>query len=141
MNGTQQLPQGPQSGHMPQGGFPQGGPPGGIGPRGGMAFLPGGPIASIAIAVLFAITLVVLAVAFYKLYEKAGFSGAIGLLMLIPVVNLGVALYLAFAEWPALAELARVKLLAASAAAPMSPIPPVAPAPADAGEAAIPLPT
>ena len=102
----------------PQGGFPQGGPPGGfsgMGPRGG--FLPGGPLASIFVVALFAVTLIVLAIAFYRLYQKAGFSGAIGLLMLVPVVNLGVALYLAFAEWPVLAELARVKLLAASVAA------------------------
>jgi ABC-type spermidine/putrescine transport system permease subunit II len=85
-----------------------------MGPRGG--FLPGGPLASIFLLALFAATLIVLAIAFYRLYQKAGFSGAIGLLMLIPVVNLGVALYLAFAEWPVLAELARAKLLAASAA-------------------------
>ena len=114
----------------PQGGFPQGGPPGGIsgtGGRGGL--LPGGPFASIFLVALFAVTLIVLAIAFYRLYQKAGFSGAIGLLMLVPVVNLGVALYLAFAEWPVLAELARVKLLAASAAFgattdPMHPAPP-----------------
>jgi uncharacterized membrane protein YhaH (DUF805 family) len=100
-----------------------------MGPRGG--FLPGGPLASIFLVALFAATLIVLAIAFYRLYQKAGFSGAIGLLMLIPVVNLGVALYLAFAEWPVLAELARVKLLAASAAFaattdPMRPAPPSA---------------
>jgi ABC-type spermidine/putrescine transport system permease subunit II len=75
------------------------------------------------------VTLIVLAIAFYRLYQKAGFSGAIGLLMLVPVVNLGVALYLAFAEWPVLTELARVKLLAASApfaatTDPMRPAPP-----------------
>ena len=113
----------------PQGGFPQGGPPGGIsgmGGRGGL--LPGGPFASIFLIALFTVTLIVLAIAFYRLYQKAGFSGAIGLLMLVPVVNLAVALYLAFAEWPVLAELARVKLLAASAAAPAS-IDPARPAP------------
>ena len=116
----------------PQGGFPQGGPPGGIsgmGGRGGL--LPGGPFASIFLIALFAVTLIILASAFYRLYEKAGFSGALGLLMLVPVVNLGVALYLAFAEWPVLAELARVKLLAASAPSaattdPMRPVPPSA---------------
>ena len=101
-----------------------------MGGRGGTGLL-GGPIASYVIIALFALTLIVLAIAFFKLYNKAGFSGAIGLLMLVPVVNLGVALYLAFAEWPVLAELARVKLLAASAAAtattdPMRPAPPSA---------------
>ena len=100
-----------------------------MGGRGGL--LPGGPLASIFLVALFAVTLIILAIAFYRLYEKAGFSGALGLLMLVPVVNLGVALYLAFAEWPVLAELARVKLLAASAPSaattdPMRPVPPSA---------------
>lgn len=120
MNSAQPLQQGMQQGANAAGGnMPQGGPPGGMGgPGGAGGFLPGSPIASIVILTLFAITLVVLAVAFYKLFQKAGFSGAIGLLMLIPVVNLGVALYLAFAEWPVLAELARAKLVAASATQP-----------------------
>ena len=105
----------------PQGGFPQGGPPGGISGMGGRGgFLPGGPFASIFLVALFAVTLIILAIAFYRLYEKAGFSGAVGLLMLVPVVNLGVALYLAFAEWPVVAELARVKLVAASVSPPPS---------------------
>lgn len=116
MNGTQQLPQGAL-----QGGFPQGGPPGGAG--GGMGFLPGGPIASLVILALFAVTLVVLAIAFYQLFRKAGFAGALGLLMVIPIVNLGVALYLAFAQWPVLAEMDRLKLQLASSAA-SSAVPP-----------------
>jgi hypothetical protein len=122
MNGTQQLGQGAAGGAagaggqgmpqgMPPGGMPQGGPPGA---HGAFGFVPGGPIASMVILGIFVATLIVLAIVFFKLFQKAGFSGALGLLMLIPVVNLGVALYLAFAEWPVLAELARVKLLAAS---------------------------
>jgi hypothetical protein len=112
MNGTQQFPQGAPGG-MPGGGF-AGGPPGGMGGRGGFWML-GGPMTNIVVFVLFAATLIVLAIVFYKLFTKAGFNGALGLLMLVPVVNLGVALYLAFAEWPVLAELGRVKLQAASA--------------------------
>jgi hypothetical protein len=113
MNGTQQVPQGAPGG-MPGGGF-AGGPPGGMGGRGGFWMLPGGPMTNTVVLVLFAVTLIVLAIVFYKLFTKAGFNGALGLLMLVPVVNLGVALYLAFAEWPVLAELGRVKLQAASA--------------------------
>jgi hypothetical protein len=113
MNGTQQVPQGAPGG-MPGGGF-AGGPPGGMRGPGGFGMLPGGPMTSIVVLVLFAVTLIVLAIVFYKLFTKAGFNGALGLLMLVPVVNLGVALYLAFAEWPVLAELGRVKLEAASA--------------------------
>jgi len=89
-----------------------------------MGFLPGGPVASIVVIALFAITLVVLAIAFHRLFQKTGLNGALGLLMLVPVVNLGVALYLAFAEWPVIAELARLKLLAASLAVSPSIAPP-----------------
>lgn len=117
MDGSQ-LGQGAPGG-MPQGGMPpngMGGPPGG--PGGFLGFLPGGPITSVVILGLFVVTLVVLAVVFYKLFQKAGFAGVLGLLMLVPVVNLGVALYLAFAEWPVLTELSQLKLLAASTAPP-----------------------
>jgi glucan phosphoethanolaminetransferase (alkaline phosphatase superfamily) len=36
----------------------------------------------------------------WKIAEKAGFSGAASLLMLIPLVNLIVLIYFAFTEWP-----------------------------------------
>ena len=130
MNGAAQGAQqgAPQGGQMPQGGFGQGGPPGG---GHGLGMLPGGPTTSIVLIALFVVTLIVLTIAFYRMFQKAGMAGALGLLMLIPVLNLGVALYLAFAEWPVLAELARVKLLAASAPSaattdPMRPVPPSA---------------
>jgi hypothetical protein len=37
-----------------------------------------------------------------KIFSKAGYSGALALLMLIPGVNLAVLFWFAFAEWPAL---------------------------------------
>lgn len=37
---------------------------------------------------------------YWKIWSKAGFNGAWSLLMLIPLVNLGAFIYLAFAEWP-----------------------------------------
>jgi uncharacterized membrane protein YhaH (DUF805 family) len=36
----------------------------------------------------------------WKIAEKAGFSGAASLLMLIPLVNIIVVIYFAFTEWP-----------------------------------------
>jgi hypothetical protein len=36
----------------------------------------------------------------WRIAEKAGFSGAASLLMLIPLVNIFVILYFAFTEWP-----------------------------------------
>ena len=39
---------------------------------------------------------------YYRIFSKAGFSGWLALLMLVPLVNVGMLLFLAFAEWPAL---------------------------------------
>ena len=38
----------------------------------------------------------------WRIFSKAGFSGAMSLLFLIPFVNIGVFIYFAFAKWPAL---------------------------------------
>jgi hypothetical protein len=46
-------------------------------------------------------------IAFWKICSKAGFSGAIGLLMLVPIANIILPLYLAFTEWPALKDTAQ----------------------------------
>ena len=43
---------------------------------------------------------VVIVLPFWKIFAKAGFSGWLGLLMIVPMVNL-IALYvLAFSDWP-----------------------------------------
>ena len=39
---------------------------------------------------------------FWKICTKAGFSGALSLLILVPIGNIFLLFYLAFAEWPAL---------------------------------------
>jgi hypothetical protein len=39
---------------------------------------------------------------FWKIFSKAGFPGWYGLLILIPVGNIIMLLFLAFAEWPVL---------------------------------------
>ena len=45
---------------------------------------------------------VVIVLPFWKTFAKAGFSGWLGLLMIVPMVNL-IALYvLAFSDWPRL---------------------------------------
>jgi len=128
MDGSQQAPT--QQG-MPGGGGFAGGPRGGM--RGG-GFLPGGGLTGIVTTVLLVLTCIVLAISFYQLFRKAGFSGVIGLLMLVPVVNLGVALYLAFAEWPVLAELKRVKMQLGSLEAAQATTTAVPPAPAATAE-------
>ena len=39
---------------------------------------------------------------FWKICTKAGFPGPLALLMLVPVANIVLPFYIAFAEWPAL---------------------------------------
>jgi hypothetical protein len=46
--------------------------------------------------------LAVAIVPYWKIFEKAGFAPALSLLMLVPLVNVAVLFFLAFAEWPAL---------------------------------------
>ena len=48
---------------------------------------------------------VVQILAFCKIFSKAGFSWALGLLMLVPIANIVMFFYLAFAEWPIQREL------------------------------------
>jgi hypothetical protein len=48
-------------------------------------------------ALLFAILPVI---AFWKICSRVGFNGALGLLMLIPIANIILPLYVAFAQWP-----------------------------------------
>ena len=46
------------------------------------------------------ITGIVLVVPFWKICKKAGFPGALSLLVLIPLVNLAFFYFLAFSTWP-----------------------------------------
>jgi hypothetical protein len=50
--------------------------------------------------IVLAIILIFVIVLYWRIWSKAGFSGAWALLMLIPLVNFGSIIYLAFAEWP-----------------------------------------
>ena len=38
----------------------------------------------------------------WRICSKAGFPGALGLLIVVPLLNLALLFFLAFAEWPAL---------------------------------------
>ena len=46
------------------------------------------------------VSLIIL-VPFWKIFQKAGFSGALAILMLVPIANIIMIFFLAFAEWPA----------------------------------------
>ena len=55
------------------------------------------------------IMLVLTIIIWWKIFAKAGWSGALSLLMLIPLVNLIMAFYVAFATWPIQRELEALK--------------------------------
>ena len=44
---------------------------------------------------------------FWKICAKAGFPGPLSLLMLVPIANIVLPFYVAFARWPVLNESAR----------------------------------
>lgn len=44
-------------------------------------------------------------IAFCKIFGKAGYPWALGLLMFVPIANLIIPLVLGFGEWPILREL------------------------------------
>src|SRR5437660_127104 len=69
----------------------------------GIAALLGG---AFLVYVIIMLALVVFAVIIYwKIFSKAGYSGAMGLLMFVPIANIIVLCILAFGEWPIYREL------------------------------------
>jgi len=48
-------------------------------------------------------------IAWWKIFSKAGYSGAMGLLMLVPIVNFIMILVLAFGQWPIHRELEQLR--------------------------------
>ena len=46
---------------------------------------------------------------FCKIFSKAGYSWALGLLILVPVANIIMAFFLAFADWPIRKQLRSLK--------------------------------
>ena len=62
-----------------------------------------GPTEMIVILILMIIPGILLTVIpFWKICSKAGFPGALSLLMLVPIANIILLFYIAFSEWPVL---------------------------------------
>jgi len=55
------------------------------------------------------IALAITALIFCKIFSKAGYSWALGLLILVPIANIIMAFYIAFADWPVLKELRQLR--------------------------------
>lgn len=56
-----------------------------------------GPVEGIAILL---VAIVITVVPFWRIFAKAGYTGWLSILMLIPLVNFILLYYLAFAKWP-----------------------------------------
>jgi hypothetical protein len=61
-----------------------------------------GPLEILVTVLVFTFAWILPVIAFWKICAKAGFSAALGLLMIIPIANIILPLYIAFADWPAL---------------------------------------
>ena len=46
----------------------------------------------------------VIVIPFWKITSKAGYSGWLSLLMIVPIVNLIYLYFIAFAKWPSIAK-------------------------------------
>jgi len=63
-----------------------------------------------AFAVLAALAVIAITLLVYcKIAAKMGYSWALGLLMLVPIANIVLIIYLAFADWPVHRELRLLK--------------------------------
>jgi uncharacterized membrane protein len=59
----------------------------------------------IIIAIIAFISIVIVILPYWKIYSKAGFSGWLSITMIIPILNIVMLFYLAFANWPVLKNL------------------------------------
>ncbi len=59
-----------------------------------------GDIGLIVAIVVGVVVLLFLFSIWWKIFKKAGYSGALGLLMYIPIINIIMLLILAFSKWP-----------------------------------------
>lgn len=57
------------------------------------------------IFIVVTITWILPVLAFWKICSKAGFPSALSLLMIVPVANIILPLFVAFADWPVLKKL------------------------------------
>jgi hypothetical protein len=81
------------------------------GPEAGELFI--GGMAGLIGLVFALLTTVLYVIVWWKIFAKAGYSGVLGLLMLVPIANLILPLVLAFGTWPIHEELELARMRAA----------------------------
>ena len=63
-------------------------------------------------AIIGLVAIIFSVIIWWKIFSKAGYSGAMSLLMFIPIANLVVICMLAFGEWPIYRELNQLREMA-----------------------------
>jgi hypothetical protein len=61
------------------------------------------------IAMISIVAIAIKVLIFCRIFSKAGYSWALGLLVLVPIVNVVMAFYLAFADWPVCKEIRQLR--------------------------------
>ena len=69
----------------------------------------GDPAGLLCVGGVFLVIAVLVITIWWRVFAKTGWGGAMGLLMLLPIINLIMLLVLAFAEWPVQAEVRRLR--------------------------------
>lgn len=72
--------------------------------------------------IFWVVFLVSMAVIWWFIVKRTGYHPALGILMLIPIANIVLMLFLAFREWPVQREIKALKTGAPASAKPMSPV-------------------
>jgi len=67
-----------------------------------LAFFTPGPLELLILLFIAGFMVIVAVLPFWFICEKAGFPGWYGLAALIPILNIALLFFLAFADWPAL---------------------------------------
>ena len=68
-----------------------------------------GPVTALVGLAIGAILFLLFLIIWWRIFAKAGYSGALSLLMLVPIANVIVILVLAFGRWPIEDEVQRLR--------------------------------
>jgi len=63
----------------------------------------------LVVFLIVAVSSILVVVIYCKIFSKAGYSWALGLLMLVPIANIIMPFVLAFGDWPILKELRQLR--------------------------------
>lgn len=78
-------------------------------PDWGQAFESAGPIVALIMLAIGLLSVILSIVVWWRIVAKTGYSGALGLLLFVPIANIVLVLVLAFSTWPIEEEVKRLR--------------------------------